>query len=285
MTSFRLPFLVAGLFSTSVLAGDLKHPDWHPDGSLLLAEGSCRGSIDLFIVDLEMEAVRHLYDGGQVEGYPRWFGNGEQVAFHQIDQERRARIFVADFVAGSRLANVRPVTPGPFDIEPSPLGDRIVHTAAGTVGLELVITSIVTGQREPKTLEAGVNFPSWDETDGSIIFHLNNGAASQVMRWNRGTGRIAPLTTGPGPNMIGHVSPNGEKLLFSSERDGDREIYMKTLPDGPEIRMTNHLGRDGYARFSPSGDAMAWHSALPSGDTVIRIMQFEAGTISQYECP
>ena len=78
-----------------VAAGDLKHPDWHPDGSKLIAEGSCFGSIDVFLINLDDGSVRQMWDGGFDEGYPRWFSDGTRLVFHQIDDQRQARLFVA----------------------------------------------------------------------------------------------------------------------------------------------------------------------------------------------
>ncbi len=43
--------------------GDLKHPDWQPDGKLLVAEGSCADSIDLYLIDVEESEHRHLFAG------------------------------------------------------------------------------------------------------------------------------------------------------------------------------------------------------------------------------
>ena len=43
--------------------GDLTHPDWHPDGKLLVAEGSCADSIDLYLIDVEESEHRHLFAG------------------------------------------------------------------------------------------------------------------------------------------------------------------------------------------------------------------------------
>ncbi len=55
MPLHTLKYTFMGLFfATGVTAaetGDLKHPDWHPDGRLLVAEGSCAGSIDLYLID------------------------------------------------------------------------------------------------------------------------------------------------------------------------------------------------------------------------------------------
>ena len=51
--------------------GDLKHPDWHPDGRLLVSEGSCAENIGLYLIDTSTGDVRLLFDSEYVDGYPR----------------------------------------------------------------------------------------------------------------------------------------------------------------------------------------------------------------------
>ena len=124
--------------------GDLKHPDWHPDGNLLIAEGSCHGNIGLYIVDLAAATARLAYDSEHVDGYPRWFADGRRIAFHQIDTDRSSRVFLASVSATGDVMDVELVTPGPFDIEPapSPDGTRVAFTAAGDAGQDVAILNL-----------------------------------------------------------------------------------------------------------------------------------------------
>ncbi len=140
--------LLLGVAIAAAETGDLKHPDWHPDGKLLVAEGSCAGSIDLYLIDVEEKTVRLVWDGKQTEGYPRWFSDGKRIAFHQIDDKRESRIFLAELSAEgdieSFLALLRIDDPaavrggGWFEIERAPgyatnSGD---FTAQGKLGDE-----------------------------------------------------------------------------------------------------------------------------------------------------
>lgn len=106
------------------LGGSLAHPDWRPDGTALIAEGSCPGDGDPVLVDLQSGAVTTLWDGGAIESYPRWFADGRRIVFHQMEVDRSgARIFLADIVEGTTIRSVHRIADGTFDIEPAPSPD------------------------------------------------------------------------------------------------------------------------------------------------------------------
>lgn len=49
------------------------------------------------------------------------------------------------------------------------------------------------------------------------------------------------------------VSPKGDKIVFTSTRSGDLELYTMNI-DGTDVtQITNELGYDGGAFFSPDG--------------------------------
>jgi TolB protein len=70
------------------------------------------------------------------------------------------------------------------------------------------------------------------------------------------------LTTTPGYDAEATVSPRGDRIVFTSLRNGDLDLYSMAL-DGSEIRqLTNEQGYDGGAFFSWDGSMIvyrAWH--------------------------
>ena len=60
------------------------------------------------------------------------------------------------------------------------------------------------------------------------------------------------------------MSPDGRKIIFTSTKDGDIELYTMNL-DGTEVRrITNRLGYDGGAFFSPDGTRIVWRANYPA---------------------
>jgi TolB protein len=77
---------------------------------------------------------------------------------------------------------------------------------------------------------------------------------------------LRQLTNTPGYDAEGVFSPQGDKIIFTSVRDGDLELYTMN-PDGTEqTRITNTPGYDGGAFFSADGKKIVWRASRPEGE-------------------
>jgi TolB protein len=80
---------------------------------------------------------------------------------------------------------------------------------------------------------------------------------------------LKPLTTGPGYNAEATLSADGKKIVFTSSRDGDLDIYTMNT-DGTGIkRLTNTAGYDGGPFFSPDGEWIVYRAHHPTTDEEI----------------
>jgi len=55
-------------------------------------------------------------------------------------------------------------------------------------------------------------------------------------------------------------SPDGQTIVFSSERDGNAEIYLVRLSDGTTVNLTNDPGQDVLPAWSPDGQRIVFTS-------------------------
>ena len=77
---------------------------------------------------------------------------------------------------------------------------------------------------------------------------------------------IVRLTDTDGYDAEGVFSPQGDKILFTSVRDGDLDLYTMN-PDGSNVeRITNEIGYDGGAFFSYDGKWICWRASRPGGE-------------------
>lgn len=73
----------------------------------------------------------------------------------------------------------------------------------------------------------------------------------------------AQLTNEPGYDAEATVSPKGDKIVFTSTRSGDLELYTMNL-DGTDVKqITDELGYDGGAFFSPDGTKLIFRASRP----------------------
>lgn len=81
---------------------------------------------------------------------------------------------------------------------------------------------------------------------------------------------VDTLTATPGYDAEATVSPKGDKMVFTSIRSGDLELYTMN-PDGSDVRqITDRLGYDGGAFFSPDGSEIIFRASRPRTDDEIR---------------
>jgi TolB protein len=71
------------------------------------------------------------------------------------------------------------------------------------------------------------------------------------------------LTTEEGYDAEATFSPTGDRIVFTSMRDGDLDLYSMA-PDGSDVRrLTDRPGYDGGAFFSPDGSKIIWRAHYP----------------------
>jgi WD40 repeat protein len=74
---------------------------------------------------------------------------------------------------------------------------------------------------------------------------------------------VKQLTNTPGYDAEATVSPKGDRIVFTSMRDGDLELYTMNI-DGSDVRRVTHEpGYDGGAFFSPDGSKLVWRASRP----------------------
>jgi TolB protein len=77
---------------------------------------------------------------------------------------------------------------------------------------------------------------------------------------------LVQLTRTSGYDAEATVSPDGKKIVFTSVRDGDLEIYSMNI-DGSEVkRLTHTVGYDGGAFFSPDGKKIVYRAFHPGDE-------------------
>ncbi|MCO6412463.1 MAG: PD40 domain-containing protein [Thiogranum sp.] len=77
-----------------------------------------------------------------------------------------------------------------------------------------------------------------------------------------------PLTSTPGYDAEAVFSPRGDRIIFTSLRSGDLELYLMN-PDGSGVeQLTDTPGYDGGAFFSLDGEWIVWRASRPTGQAL-----------------
>ncbi|HZD05862.1 MAG TPA: hypothetical protein VE173_13125, partial [Longimicrobiales bacterium] len=84
------------------------------------------------------------------------------------------------------------------------------------------------------------------------------------------TGGLVQLTDTPGYDAEATISPLGDRMVFTSVRDGDLDLYSMNLDGSDVTRLTRVVGYDGGAFFSPDGSKVVWRAHYPQTEEAVR---------------
>jgi TolB protein len=78
------------------------------------------------------------------------------------------------------------------------------------------------------------------------------------------------LTNSPGYDAEAVVSPKGDKIVFTSDRSGDLELWIMDIDGSNQHQVTRELGYDGGAFFSADGKQLVFRASRPKTDADIK---------------
>ncbi|NJC96647.1 MAG: hypothetical protein FIB03_09990, partial [Anaerolineae bacterium] len=120
-------------------------------------------------------------------------------------------------------------------------------------------------------MEEGACQPAWSPDGSRLVFispcrergeffqNSYNNSSQYVMNAD-GTGQ-RPLTTIPGSDFDPAWSPDGDRIAFTSLRDGKKDIYVLNIETGAVIRLTTASGdvqENSQPAWSPFGNQIAY---------------------------
>ncbi len=87
-----------------------------------------------------------------------------------------------------------------------------------------------------------------------------------IFKANDDGSNIVQLTKEKGYDAEATISPKGDRIVFTSTRDGDIELYSMNL-DGSDVkRLTFEVGYDGGAYYSNDGKKIVYRASRPQTD-------------------
>ncbi|HKY72898.1 MAG TPA: DPP IV N-terminal domain-containing protein [Nitrospira sp.] len=106
------------------------------------------------------------------------------------------------------------------------------------------------------TSSADNAFPAWSPDCAWLAFSSNrtNQTYHNIYQLDLTTNSVTPVTTGQVDDLSPAWSPDATKIAFSRQvGDASREIYVRILSSGQEIRLTNNTVTDTDPSWSPAG--------------------------------
>ncbi len=119
---------------------------------------------------------------------------------------------------------------------------------------------------------ASIHAQKLPETTRLLRFPTTNGEqivfcyAGELYTVGKDGGVARRLTSGPGYSSFPRFSPDGAQLAFTSQYDGNTEVYVMPAEGGEPKRLTTTatLGRDDISdRMGPNNIVMTWENTKP----------------------
>ncbi len=144
----------------------------------------------------------------------------------------------------------------------SPAGYALFQTDGFTPGLWSLKLSPTTGKPEGvpvPVLNAGSDFSA--SADGTLVWLDHPVDPRRRLTWRDRQGRQL-VDAGVAAMQISSfdLSPDGTRLAYVAEEQGNSEVWVMDLARGVRTRLTFSPGRDGSPVWSPSGEEIAFAS-------------------------
>ena len=244
-------------------------PAWSPDGARLAFKTAQFGSNQLAVINADGSGETLLTRTFRFsEGQPAWSPDGTKLLYRRTPENplvQNADTWVLD-IAGSAADPTQPVTQ-PVLLRTgderypsySPDGTQIAFRGdldlAEPSGDEEIYVMNADGTNV-RQLTSNADFdsaPSWSPDGKRIVFEsapagtFTPGVEAHekdiyVMRAD-GT-HVHRLTDSPGLDEGAEFSPDGTKIVFSSDRDGQQELYVMNADGSDPRRLTDNPARD-----------------------------------------
>jgi len=108
---------------------------------------------------------------------------------------------------------------------------------------------------------AGKDCPPPPDRSKGYVWELYK--SFDIFSANADGSHIKQLTFTEGYDAEATVSPKGDKIVFTSTRDGDPEIYVMNIDGSNQTRLTFQKGYDGGPFFSQDGKKIVFRASRP----------------------
>lgn len=237
------------------------------DGKQLAFSGgmSLTGRGDIWTINTDGSNLRNLTQGSGLNVYPQWSPDASRIAFLcQRDLKEYLCIMNADGSDFRTLARAQISYPGSAPAW-APSGRQIAFldengrvTIAVVAGSELSSTC--------KMLDSYSRYPVWKPDGSSVAFPANG----DIYIGNADCSNVLNLTNDSSDhNWNLSWSPDGRRIAFDSQRDGETHIFAIDITTSEITKLTDDSAPDSEPSWSPDGTQIIFYRGVKEDNRYI----------------
>ena len=137
--------------------------------------------------------------------------------------------------------------------------EREITTASGDLTAVEIWTMQVDGTAPRPVVQNGSfnRSPSWGP-NGEIVYASRASGSDQIYRLAAGATTPVRLTTSTAADQYPRVSPDGQRIVFQSNRDLDFDVYVMRSDGTDVVNLTRYAGDDRFPSWTPDGSRILW---------------------------
>ncbi|QFU76271.1 DUF5050 domain-containing protein [Halioglobus maricola] len=239
---------------------------------------------EIYLSDAQGESRVRVTNFTGDDGYPAVSPDGKSIAFYGKYDNRKTWSIHSVNTDGSNMQRLTHLD-NVWDSAPawSPDGKTIVFAREyedsqnGWQEEIFLMDADGSNQRQIQGLEGRAPYFL---QDGRILFHSKTGP-SQICIADIDGSNIIQLTNNQANDWSPKVSPDGSRVVFLSNRDGNQEIYTMNIDGSNQQRVTYSDDENWGPVWSADGDQLFFNSKTESGMRYVYKMNSDGSSLEK----